>query len=103
MTWGWAPVGGPTAADTRHGEDWESWWWEIRVRGHSPRRIEIRLSRALVAAVDDPDLARDLREAVLTRGRSEIARIALWEIPPNRVELDTTRRHRVGGRVARPA
>ena len=102
MSWGWRATGGPTAGDTTNGQDWVSWWWTVRLRDGEPRQLEVRLSRTLVASVDGPDLPADLREAVTTKGRSEITRIALWEEPPNLILVQTAGRRRFGGWVARP-
>lgn len=100
MTWGWKPVAEPTPGEARRGEDGESWLWRVEVRNRTPRRIEVRLTQTLIDWVDHPGLARDLREAVLTKGRSEIVLIALWETPPTRIEVDTAGRWRLGGSFA---
>lgn len=100
MSWGWAPIGGPTAGEGV--ADGESWVWQVQARGQSPRSIEVRLSGTLVNWVGHPEVTADLREAVLTEGRSELIRVALWETPPALIEVDTAGRWRVGGSVANP-
>jgi hypothetical protein len=102
MRWGWAPIAGPNPGEARPGEDGESWWWQVEARGQAPRWIEIRLSETLIHWLDHPEVAHDLREAVLTKGRSELVRVALWETPPIRIELDTAGRWRLGGNVVNP-
>ena len=103
MSWGWRPTGGPTAGDASNGQDWVVWWWTLTLRDGAARQLEVRLSGTLIAAADGPDLAADLREAVTTKGGSEISRIALWEEPPELIIVQTTGRRRIGGYVARPA
>lgn len=100
MTWGWRPTGAPTAGEASHGADWVSWWWTITLREGDRRRVEIQLSASLIASADGPDLPGDLREAVATRGRSEITRIALWEEPPELILVSVHGRERIGGYVA---
>jgi hypothetical protein len=102
MSWGWRPSGAPSAGETGGGEGAVSWRWTVALRDGPARRIEIQLSRSLVQSIDAPDLPRDLREAVLTKGRSEIVRVALWEEPPSLIVVEVTGRERVGGRVATP-
>lgn len=99
MTWGWRPTGGPTAGDERRADEAISWVWTVALRDGARRRIEVRLGAALVAAAEG-DLPTDLREAVATRGRSEITRVALWEQPPELIVVDLTGRERIGGLVA---
>ena len=102
MSWGWRPTDGPTAGATSYDRDWVSWWWTIILRDGERRQIEVRLSGTLVASVDGLHVPAELREAVTTRGRSEITRIALWEIPPSRIDIGMDGRQRLGGAVAIP-
>ena len=101
MSWGWAPVGGPTAGEAGREGDGESWLWKVQARGQEPRTIEVRLSETLVRWVNRPEVTPDLREAVLTKGRSELIRVALWETPPILIEVDTAA-WRPGGSVVNP-
>jgi hypothetical protein len=102
MTWGWKPVSEPAPGGARRGEDGEAWVWQVQMRDQPPRRVEVRLTQTLIDWANHPSLAPDLREAVLTRGHSEIALIALWETPPTRIEVDTAGRWRLGGNVGAP-
>jgi len=101
MSWGWKPIADEPTGGEGGGGGWISWWWTIQDREHEAHDLEIRVSRTLVQTAG-PDTPADLREAVVTRGRSEITRIGLWEVPPERIELNTGGRRRVGGAVAVP-
>lgn len=102
MTWGWKPIDEPAPGVARTGEDGEAWLWRVQMRDEAPRQVEVRLTQTLIDWASHPGLAPDLREAVLTKGRSELALIALWATPPTRIEVDTAGRWRLGGAVGPP-